>query len=99
MLVAGEFTLAVALLAGAGLAIHSFLNLQRVDLGVRTDHVLDFYLAIPDSRSKERERIVAYYHQILASMQSDRLREMRGMRQPAIGAQAWIAKRTCSRAC
>lgn len=70
MLVVGEFTLALALLAGAGLAIHSFLNLQRVDLGVRTDHVLTFDLAVPDSRSKEPERIVAYYHQILASMRS-----------------------------
>src|SRR5258705_4502662 len=41
-LVIGEFALALALLAGAGLAIHSFLNLLRVDLGLRTDHVLTF---------------------------------------------------------
>jgi putative ABC transport system permease protein len=32
-LVIGEFTLALSLLAGAGLAIHSFLNLTRADLG------------------------------------------------------------------
>jgi putative ABC transport system permease protein len=67
-LVIGEFALALSLLAGAGLAIHSFLNLLRVDLGVRTDHVLTFYLPVPDSRPKEPEKIIAYYKQILSSV-------------------------------
>ncbi len=53
LLVIGEFALALALLAGAGLAIHSFWNLTRVDLGIRTDHVLTFSLPVPDSRSKD----------------------------------------------
>jgi predicted permease len=70
VLVIGEFTLALALLAGAGLAIHSFLNLQRVDLGVKTDHVLTFYLSVPDSRPKDPEHIVAYYRQMMASIQA-----------------------------
>ena len=68
-LVIGEFTLALALLAGAGLAIHSFLNLQRVDLGVKTDHVMTFFLSVPDSRPKDPERIVAYYRQLLSAVQ------------------------------
>jgi putative ABC transport system permease protein len=67
-LVIGEFTLALSLLAGAGLAIHSFLNLLRVDLGLRTDHVLTFYLPVPDSRPKDPEKIIAYYRQILSSV-------------------------------
>jgi putative ABC transport system permease protein len=67
-LVIGEFALALALLTGAGLAIHSFLNLLRVDLGLRTDHVLTFYLPVPDSRPKDPEKIVAYYKQILSSI-------------------------------
>jgi putative ABC transport system permease protein len=46
-LIIGEFGLALSLLAGAGLAIHSFWNLTRVDLGVRTDHVLTFGLNQP----------------------------------------------------
>jgi putative ABC transport system permease protein len=70
VLVAGEFALALALLAGAGLAIHSFVNLTRVDLGVRTDHVLTFGLPVPDARAKDPEPIVAYYRQILASILS-----------------------------
>jgi putative ABC transport system permease protein len=65
-LVIGEFGLALALLAGAGLAIHSFWNLTRVDLGIRTDHVLMFSLPVPDSRSKDPARISAYYRDILA---------------------------------
>ena len=68
ILVVGEFTLALALLAGAGLAIHSFWNLLRVDLGIKTDHILTFGLPVPDSRPKDPEKIIAYYRQILAGI-------------------------------
>ena len=70
LLVVSEFSLALALLAGAGLAIHSFWNLVHVDLGVRTGRVLTFVLGVPDSRSKQPERIVAYYRQILDRIES-----------------------------
>ena len=40
VLVTVEFALALTLLAGAGLALHSFWNLSRIDLGVTTDRVL-----------------------------------------------------------
>lgn len=65
ILVIGEFTLALALLAGAGLAIHSFWNLTRVDLGIKTDHILTFFLPVPDARSKDPAQISAYYRDIL----------------------------------
>ena len=65
VLVVGEFALALALLAGAGLAIHSFWNLLRVDLGVRSDHVLTFFLNVPDSRPKDPALITTYYRQLL----------------------------------
>lgn len=68
VLVVGEFALALALLAGAGLAIHSFWNLTRMDLGVQLDHVLTFFLPVPDSRPKDPVKITAYYRQILASI-------------------------------
>jgi len=64
-LVVGEFALALTLLAGAGLAIHSFLNLMRVDLGVHTDHILTFGLPVPESRPKDPAKIVAYYRQMI----------------------------------
>ncbi|MBV8672130.1 MAG: FtsX-like permease family protein, partial [Acidobacteriaceae bacterium] len=68
LLVIGEFTLALTLLAGAGLAIHSFWNMSRVDLGVQTDHVLTFFLPVPDSRPKDPQQITTYYRQILANI-------------------------------
>jgi putative ABC transport system permease protein len=67
-LVIGEFALALALLAGAGLAIHSFLNLLRVDLGLKTDHVLTFGMPVPETRPKEPAKIIAYYRQVLAAI-------------------------------
>ena len=69
-LVIGELALALTLLTGAGLAIHSFLNLLRVDLGLHTDHVLTFFLPVPDSRPKDPEKIIAYYRQILSRIQA-----------------------------
>ena len=69
-LVVGEFTLALALLAGAGLAIHSFWNLNRVDLGVKTDHILTFGLPMNKGMDFKPEQIVAYYQQIIRSIQA-----------------------------
>jgi putative ABC transport system permease protein len=66
LLVVGELALALTLLTGAGLAIHSFVNLLRVDLGLRTDHVLTFFLPVPESRPKDPDKIIGYYRQILA---------------------------------
>jgi predicted permease len=69
-LVVGEFALALTLLAGAGLAIHSFWNLARVDPGFRTDHLLTFSLPVPEKRLKEPEQIVAYYKQLIDRIES-----------------------------
>jgi putative ABC transport system permease protein len=66
VLVIGEFAVALALLAGAGLTIHSFWNLAHVDLGIKTDHVLTFFLPVPETRSKDPQVISAYYRNILA---------------------------------
>jgi predicted permease len=70
LFILSEFALALTLLARAGLVIHSYWNLVRVDLGVRTDHILTFVIVAPATRSKEPERIVSYYHQILANIES-----------------------------
>jgi putative ABC transport system permease protein len=70
ILVIGEFALALTLLTGAGLAIHSFWNLTRVDLGVNTTHILTFSLPVPDARPKDPARISAYYQQMLAGIKA-----------------------------
>lgn len=69
-LIMGEFALALSLLAGAGLAMHSFWNLTRVDLGVRTDHVLTFRLVQPEGRFQNPEQMFAYNQRILDAIRS-----------------------------
>jgi putative ABC transport system permease protein len=60
-----EFALALTLLAGAGLVIHSFWKLSRVDLGFRQDHILTFFLPITNDRFASPELNNAFYRQII----------------------------------
>jgi putative ABC transport system permease protein len=69
-LITGEFALALSLLAGAGLALHSFWNLTRIDLGVRTDHVLTFRLVQRDGRFQSPEQMYSYNQQMLSALRS-----------------------------
>jgi putative ABC transport system permease protein len=64
-LVAFEFALALALLTGGGLALHSFFRLTQVDLGVRTERVLTFALPVAEGRLEGKERITAFYRDLL----------------------------------
>jgi putative ABC transport system permease protein len=69
-LITGEFALALSLLAGAGLAIHSFWNLTRVDVGLRTDHVVTFGLSQPQGRFENPAQIDVYNRQMLSALRS-----------------------------
>jgi putative ABC transport system permease protein len=64
-LVIVEFALALTLLSGAGLIIHSFWKLSRVDLGFRQDHILTFFLPVTNDRFTHAEQINAFYRQLL----------------------------------
>ncbi len=64
-LVVIEFALALTLLAGAGLVIHSFWKLSRVNLGFRQDHILTFFLPVTKERFAHPEQISAFYRQLL----------------------------------
>jgi putative ABC transport system permease protein len=70
ILVIGELALALSIVAGAGLALHSFANLINVDMGVRTDHVLTFYLGVLKNQEKEPAKIAAYYRQMLTGIRA-----------------------------
>jgi len=64
-LVVTEFALALTLLSGAGLVIHSLWKLTRVDLGFRQDHILTFTLPIRVEHFSQPEQITAFYRQLL----------------------------------
>jgi putative ABC transport system permease protein len=69
-LVLVEFALAVSLLAGAGLTIHSFWNRTRADLGIRTDRTLTFSLPVPQGRLSDPAQITSFYRDLLGRVKA-----------------------------
>jgi putative ABC transport system permease protein len=65
-----EFALALTLLTGGGLAIQSFVNLARVSLGFRPEHLLTFSLPAAERRLAEPNRIDAFYRDLLERVQA-----------------------------
>jgi putative ABC transport system permease protein len=60
-LVVGQVALAMMLLAGAGLLLRSFSQLRRVDPGFRSEGVLSFRLALPESAYAKDPARVAFF--------------------------------------
>jgi predicted permease len=67
-LVVAELALAVVLLVGAGLLGRSFLAMQRVDLGYRTDSVAVASVLFPPARYPEAPRALAAIEEVLARL-------------------------------
>jgi putative ABC transport system permease protein len=65
LIVAAEVAVAVALIVGASLLVRSFITLQRVDVGLDTDHLLTFDLVLSGERAEYQARQVAFYEQVL----------------------------------
>ena len=70
VLVVAEFALALTLLAGAGMALHSFWNLTHVDLGVRTDHILMGEILVPKGPPPNPETVIPNANVLLAKVGS-----------------------------
>lgn len=70
ILVVSEFALALTLLAACGLAMHSLWNVSRIDLGIRRDHLLAFFLPASEKRFAHPEGIDPYFRQILEKIQA-----------------------------
>jgi putative ABC transport system permease protein len=64
-LIVCEFALALTLLSGAGLALHSLWNLSRVDPGFRADHLLTFGLEPPKEEPFQSAHITSFYREVL----------------------------------
>src|SRR4029077_4122224 len=69
-LVLAEFSLALTLLAAAGLMVHSFWNITHVNMGFHTDHLLTFGLPMPTDRRPQPEQMTTFYRQMLEGVQS-----------------------------
>jgi len=69
-LVVIEFALALTLLAGGGIALHSLWNLAHADVGFPTDHLLIAFLPVPDGQLNGTEQVISFYRQILDKVQA-----------------------------
>jgi putative ABC transport system permease protein len=68
--VIAEFALALSLLAGGGLAMHSLWNLEHLDLGYRSDHLLTFDLPEPKGHLTEPLQITSFYQRLIDQIQA-----------------------------
>jgi len=68
VLIIAEMTLAVMLLIGAGLLIHSFVRLMQVDLGFNPERVVSFNLSLPDSKYHLERQVRAFTTELTESL-------------------------------
>lgn len=64
-LVVAEFALALMVLIGAGLVVNSLLRLQRVDAGIRGEHVMVARLALPQARYAQPAQVEGFFDDVL----------------------------------
>jgi putative ABC transport system permease protein len=69
-LVVVEFALALSLLTGGGLAVHSLLRLTRTDLGFPTERLLTFSLPVPGSRLADQDATRGFYRRLLERVEA-----------------------------
>jgi len=74
-LVTGQIALSATLLMGAGLFVHTLVNLNRIPLGFESNHILLFRLRLPRARYSDAE-MTAFFERLeekLASLPGVRL--------------------------
>jgi putative ABC transport system permease protein len=69
-LVATEVALSVVLLAGAGLLIRSFLELQKVDPGFQPQGLLTFNITLPDTKYQTPQQVSAFFDRLAERLRS-----------------------------
>lgn len=70
LLVVSEVTLSLVLLIGAGLLIKSFVRLQQVDPGFKSDNLLTMSIAIPAAKYPDPQRQRAFFQQVIQQAQA-----------------------------
>ncbi|HEV3252958.1 MAG TPA: ABC transporter permease [Candidatus Acidoferrales bacterium] len=69
VLVISEIALALVLLAGGGLLLRTFVNLQHVDAGFQPAHVLTFHTNLVAKRYKDDATFIRFYQELVTRMQ------------------------------
>jgi putative ABC transport system permease protein len=69
-LVIAEMTLAVVLLVGAGLLIHSFVRLINVDPGFNPERVVVFNLSLPTSKYEYERHVRAFVSELTGKLRA-----------------------------
>lgn len=67
-LVVSELALSLLLLIGAGLAIRSFMRVQQIDPGFKTDRLITMTLNAPSLRYPDQARVTALYKSVIDSL-------------------------------
>jgi predicted permease len=75
-LVVGQFALAFALLAAAGLMIQTMWNLRKVDVGFRTEHLLTMAVPLPETEYSDKEKRRNFFSEVITNVRS--LPEVKG---------------------
>jgi hypothetical protein len=70
VLIVGEFALAVILLSGTGLLIHSFLLLQKENLGFTPANLLLATINLPSNDSRQAGSTDIFLQDVLAQVKS-----------------------------
>lgn len=65
-----EVALSLTLLIGAGLLMRSFVTLREVRLGLRTDHVFQTVLLLPEDRYKTAEQVTEFLRPLFARLKA-----------------------------
>jgi predicted permease len=69
-LVVGQFALAFALLAAAGLMIQTMWNLRKVDVGFRTEHLLTMAVPLPETKYSDKEKRRNFFSEVITNVRS-----------------------------
>ncbi|HSF14279.1 MAG TPA: ABC transporter permease [Vicinamibacteria bacterium] len=69
-LVVAEVTLALVMLAGAGLLVRTFAAAQNLDAGISTDNVVVFEMELPGERYAEPSKRAAFFEELQRELSS-----------------------------
>jgi predicted permease len=69
-LVVSEIALSCVLLIGAGIMLHSLLNLLELNPGFRKDHLLTATLSLPGSQYKDDASVTRFYERLVSDLRA-----------------------------